>query len=177
MNHHHNSEHLDLTNRLRHYTTPTTGGDVIPITEARRIRRWDEPQTPDPYPERPTPHPGARQTDHTDHQPDWESMNGLPTIEPVVQQTTTAPRRVITTPRDTRPDRPFPAPTPTSDQRRTSRLTWWAVGLSIVAQATVTAALRWGDAGPIPAAAVSVGMLLCSLLLIAAEQVTVRAGR
>ena len=164
----------ELLDQLRTVTAPTGTADVIPITQGRRVRRWDEPQPPDPYPERPTSDQGVRQRDHADQHTAWESKNGLPVTEPVVDPATPPPGRVTADRHTNSARHPFAATTPTRVQRQTPRLTWWAVALSVVAQTTVTTAIQWGNADPLVAACVSVATLVCSLLLIAAEQITGR---
>ena len=71
---------------------------------------------------------------------------------------------------------PFAAPIPTPDGPARP-ITWWAVALSTVANTTVAIGLWTGRADPTRAVATVAAMTLCSLLLIAAEQLHGRYTR
>lgn len=166
----------DPIDRLENRSADGPTGQVIEMDWFRQVRRWDEPQNPDPYPERHATDQGVRQGNASPHNDDRKSKNGPSSTERFVDPDTAEPGQMTTTRTKSVGRHPFAAATPEPIARKAPRPGWWAVGLSVVAQLTVTAAIEWGDADPAVAAIVSIAILACSALLIVAEQITGRSG-
>ena len=123
----------------------------------------------DPNPERPTRLGGVRQHNRTGQLLDWEFKNDLPVTGSVVQPATD--HQVQMTGTDVEPSGHTPVTANASPASRSGRpVTYWAVALSILACSAVSAALLTNRADPVRAIVTVLAVLVCSLVLIAAEQ-------